>query len=243
MEKVDAIAAAVAEQSRSGESIGEHVRRIREMAETNDALTADTLLAVDHVECLAENLKEIGTVFKLGPAGEQAVATHARMPAIVRQAAQAAGEIFDRAVDAGRISVEDLFDERYQPIGQHAAAEVQDALRRFHRSGHGAAAGGPAEPAQLAGLRHLYRPQRLCPDPQPDLLAAADRRREGRFLHNRSKRIFDDPVGKRCGSHEQLFLLQTYRRDTGELMHDISAPIYVKGRHWGGFRIGYRTTA
>jgi methyl-accepting chemotaxis protein len=38
-----------------------------------------------------------------------------------------------------------------------------------------------------------------------------------------------------------LFLLQTYRRDTGELMHDISAPIYVKGRHWGGFRIGYRT--
>jgi methyl-accepting chemotaxis protein len=37
------------------------------------------------------------------------------------------------------------------------------------------------------------------------------------------------------------FLLQTYRRDTGELMHDISAPIYVKGRHWGGFRIGYQT--
>jgi methyl-accepting chemotaxis protein len=104
MEKVDAIAAAVAEQSRSGESIAEHVRRIREMAETNNALTAETLIAVDHVECLAENLQEIGNVFKLGPAGEQAVATHARMPAIVRQAAQAAGEIFDRAIDAGRIS-------------------------------------------------------------------------------------------------------------------------------------------
>jgi methyl-accepting chemotaxis protein len=24
-------------------------------------------------------------------------------------------------------------------------------------------------------------------------------------------------------------------------MHDISAPVYVKGRHWGGVRIGYRT--
>lgn len=40
---------------------------------------------------------------------------------------------------------------------------------------------------------------------------------------------------------EAPFLLQAYRRDTGEIVHDISSPIYVKGRHWGGFRIGYRT--
>jgi methyl-accepting chemotaxis protein len=58
---------------------------------------------------------------------------------------------------------------------------------------------------------------------------------------NRTKRIFADPVGKRCGTHTLPFLLQTYRRDTGEIMHDISAPVFVKGRHWGGFRIGYRT--
>ena len=60
-------------------------------------------------------------------------------------------------------------------------------------------------------------------------------------LNNRTKRVFSDPVGKRCGAHELPFLLQTYRRDTGEIMHDISAPVYVKGRHWGGFRMGYRT--
>jgi methyl-accepting chemotaxis protein len=35
-------------------------------------------------------------------------------------------------------------------------------------------------------------------------------------------------------------LLQTYRRDTGEIMHDLSVPIYVNGKHWGGFRLGYR---
>lgn len=34
-------------------------------------------------------------------------------------------------------------------------------------------------------------------------------------------------------------LLQTYRRDTGEIMHDLSVPVYVNGKHWGGFRIGY----
>ena len=42
----------------------------------------------------------------------------------------------------------------------------------------------------------------------------------------------------------QPFLLQTYRRDMGGgqfvLMKDLSAPIWVNGRHWGAFRIGYR---
>ncbi len=64
-----------------------------------------------------------------------------------------------------------------------------------------------------------------------------DRARD--MLGNRTKRIFDDRVGSRCGSHEFDFLTQTYRRDTGEVMYDISAPIYVCGRHWGGFRIGF----
>lgn len=44
-----------------------------------------------------------------------------------------------------------------------------------------------------------------------------------------------------CGVHELPFLRQTYRRDPGAIMHDVSAPIRVDGRHWGGFRIGYRT--
>ena len=58
--------------------------------------------------------------------------------------------------------------------------------------------------------------------------------------NNRTKRIFDDPTGSRCGSHTQPFLLQTYKRDTGEVMHDVSAPIIVDGKHWGGFRIGFK---
>ena len=60
------------------------------------------------------------------------------------------------------------------------------------------------------------------------------------YLHNRTKRIFNDRVGARCGNHQKPLLLQTYIRETGEHMHDISVPIYVQGKHWGGFRIGYR---
>ncbi|TBR37782.1 methyl-accepting chemotaxis protein [Marinomonas agarivorans] len=61
------------------------------------------------------------------------------------------------------------------------------------------------------------------------------------LVNNRSKRIFNDPTGIRCGSHTDSFLLQTYKRDTGEILHDLSVPIYVKGKHWGGFRMGFKS--
>lgn len=59
-------------------------------------------------------------------------------------------------------------------------------------------------------------------------------------INNRTKRMFNDPTGIRCGKNTDKFLLQTYKRDTGEVMHDVSAPIYVNGKHWGGFRMGFK---
>ena len=59
------------------------------------------------------------------------------------------------------------------------------------------------------------------------------------LANSRTKRIFDDPTGSRCGKNTESFLLQTYKRDTGEIMHDLSVPIYINGKHWGGFRVGY----
>lgn len=35
-------------------------------------------------------------------------------------------------------------------------------------------------------------------------------------------------------------LFQTYMRDTGEVMNDLSMPITVNGRHWGGFIVGLK---
>ena len=59
--------------------------------------------------------------------------------------------------------------------------------------------------------------------------------------NNRTKRIFNDRTGMRCATNEESFLLQTYQRDTGEVMNDMSTPLYLQGQHWGGIRIGYRT--
>jgi len=59
----------------------------------------------------------------------------------------------------------------------------------------------------------------------------------------RNRRIFNDRTGLAAAQNIKPFLVQTYRRKmsagTYVTMKDVSAPIWVRNRHWGGFRIGY----
>jgi len=60
---------------------------------------------------------------------------------------------------------------------------------------------------------------------------------------NRTKRMFNDPIGIAAAKNKEKGFLQTYHRDTGETMWDISCPVFVKGKQWGAFRIGYSLQA
>ncbi len=42
----------------------------------------------------------------------------------------------------------------------------------------------------------------------------------------------------RRSSNTEPFLLQTYPRDTGEILNDLSLPIFIGERHWGAFILG-----
>ena len=54
---------------------------------------------------------------------------------------------------------------------------------------------------------------------------------------SRSKRIFYD---KNAANNTTKDVLQeVYHRDTGEEMWKMSSPVFVKGKHWGSFRIGF----
>ncbi len=54
---------------------------------------------------------------------------------------------------------------------------------------------------------------------------------------SRSKRIYYDPLINQ--NTKSPYLFDVYHRDTGEEMWKISSPVFVKGRHWGSFRIGF----
>lgn len=57
---------------------------------------------------------------------------------------------------------------------------------------------------------------------------------------NRTKRIFNDRTGLAAAHNKNPYLLQRYSRDTGEVMSDLSIPLYVQNRHWGAVRVGYK---
>ncbi|VVO39219.1 hypothetical protein PS723_05661 [Pseudomonas fluorescens] len=165
---------------------------------------------------------------------------HQRVYDLALEGARQIAAQFEADIDQGRVSLEDLFDRNYQAIPKTSPAKFQTRFDRYTDQVLPAI----QEPllARHEGLvfaiactQQGYVPthntlfsQPLTGDAQVDT------------LHNRTKRKFADRTGIRCGSHQQPVLLQTYTRDTGELMHDLSVPIMLKGRHWGGLRLGYK---
>ena len=185
---------------------------------------------------LSENLIEITT--RCGVETEDSPYIDA-----VVQAAEEIGQLFEDAVDGGQISLTDLFDERYEPIAgsnpqQHSTRYLrfvdqvlpptQEAMLQF----------SPSVVFCAAVDRNGYLPTHNLKFSKPQ-----GRNPEWNAANCRNRRIFDDRTGLAAGRNEKPFLLQTYRRDMGGgkhvLMKDLSAPIFVKGRHWGGLRMAY----
>ena len=60
------------------------------------------------------------------------------------------------------------------------------------------------------------------------------------LLKSRHQRIFfTAEAEKRRARNTETFLLQTYMRDTGEVLNDLSMPITIQGRHWGAIVTGF----
>lgn len=234
------IATAITEQTIASELVGKKMHSILQLVESNSGVVVKMQEQATNLDHLAVNLKELDNVFKMGEAGLKGLETHGKVPAVVQAAARAIGKVLEQAIVSGRIKETDLFDENYERI-----PNVEPP--KFH-------------------TRFDKLTDELFPDIQepllqqnPEFVYAGAVDRNGYFpthnkkfsapptgdirkdtVNSRSKRIFSDPVGKRCGNHNRPFLIQTYRRDTGEVVHDISTPIFVNGKQWGGFRIGYK---
>jgi len=153
-------------------------------------------------------------------------------------------EIFAKAVEGRRLSMADLFDENYQSI---PGSNPEQHMTRFT-----ALTDQVLPEIQEAVLTVDSRITFCCAVDRNGYLPTHNRKfsqPQGRDpvwnnANCRNRRVFNDRTGLNAGRNTLPFLLQTYRRDMGGgqyvMMKDISAPITVQGRHWGGLRIGYR---
>ncbi len=163
--------------------------------------------------------------------------------AVIATAKRIAAE-FESAISRGEISESQLFDERYREIPgtnpqqyltdyvgltDRLLPPIQDPLQKSD----------PRIVFCVAWARGGYLPThnpnyRRPQGPDPIWNAA----------NCRNRRIFDDRAVERVARNTKPFLLQTYRRDMGggnyALLKDLSAPIVVRGRHWGAFRMGFQ---
>jgi len=77
-------------------------------------------------------------------------------------------------------------------------------------------------------IHHSGTSDPLTGDPATDL------------LKSRHQRIyFNVETEKRRARNTEAFLFQTYMRDTGEILNDLSMPIHIDGRHWGALVTGF----
>jgi len=154
-------------------------------------------------------------------------------------------ELFEQALDSGRIRHDELFDAAYQPIPGSDPAQHTTRFNAFTD----AVLPAVQEPVLqgsdkvvfcIAADRNGYisthnraycQPQR----PHDPVWNAA---------HSRWRRIFNDRTGLASARNTQPFLLQTYRRDMGGgrfvFLKEAAAPIVVRGEHWGGLRLAWR---
>ncbi len=165
---------------------------------------------------------------------------HARMQCTAQDGAYHIAGLFEAAINEGDISESELFDCGSQPAVDTDTAERRTRFDDFSDQ---------VLPAVQEPILEL-NPEIVYAEPVDNNGCFPTKNR--RFpkdstddhqagLHNdRTRWIPSDGIGNRCASNTEPFLLQTYKCDTGEIVHDISVPIYVNGVHWGCFRIGYR---
>jgi methyl-accepting chemotaxis protein len=179
----------------------------------------------------------VGTYFLVSQQNqslEQELLNRGKIQSII--GAKMIGQIIEEAIDNGVLTVNDVFDTNYQIIGDFDPPKYHTKYDSYLDK---AILGLEDEFLQdnsiifaVAVDKNGYLPTHNTRFQKP---ITGDREKDK--IGNRTKRVFNDPVGLKAARNTTKGLLQIYHRDTGEVMWDVSSPIYVKGKHWGGFRI------
>ncbi len=184
------------------------------------------------------------TANMLNDFGEKVLGADQRIIAVGLDAAAQIQNLFEAALEKGEMSMNDFFDEDYQEV---AGSDPVQHLTRFTAYTDRVLPDiqEPASEAEdgvifvAAVDRNGYLPThnlKYCHPQKPDdpVWNAAN---------CRNHRIFSDRTGLAAGRNTDPYLVQSYLRDMGGgkfvLVKDLSVPIFLRGKHWGGVRVGY----
>lgn len=151
--------------------------------------------------------------------------------------AKSIGTVLEEAIDNGALAIGDAFDRQYEEIESfnppkyrtkfdayldRAIAKIQDEFLE--------------DPSILFAITldtNGYLPTHNTRFQQP---ITGDEKKD--LSGNRTKRILLDPYSVKATQNREKGFFQSYQNEARQTVWDISSPIFVKGRHWGCFKIG-----
>ncbi len=217
---INQIATATEEQSVVTSEITEKIQRISSMAQdVNSQMQASDATLAYLSEAAVQIFSAVGR-FSVGT-------YHDSMRVIAIRLRDRVVTELEKAVDCGTITMEQLFTREHTPIPKTTPLKYSapyDAL--FERLI------SPIQEEVFAG--------------HPDLVVACFDDKgyvpcQLRKFQGRSHVILEDKISQRACRSTDPFLLQTFERPaTGEVVIDLACPIFVRGRHWGSVRVGYK---
>jgi methyl-accepting chemotaxis protein len=207
------------QQTSACEQMAETMTEVRDVAQQVASSARETEKAIGEIMELTESLKELM---------EEELQIKGKSEAL--NGARTMERILNETIQSGKLTLQDIFDENYMPIAGTDPQKYHTRYDAFMDENILAIEDEFLEKDDRNGYLPTHNTRYSKP-------LTGDRERDK--VGNRTKRLFNDPVGLAAARNRQELLVQTYYRDTGEKMWDISTPVYVNGKHWGAFRIGY----
>ena len=216
------------------------IDELRHLAEGVDLSSTDLKHADDRVARLLEVSE--GLIALIADSGVET--SDAPLIRVVVDTAKQISACFDSAVERGEISVDQLMDEKYREVpGTDPKQYLTDYVAFTDRM-----LPPIQDPIQKSDPRIVFcvawAKGGYLPTHNPNYRLPQGSDPVWNNANCRNRRLFNDRAVHKVAANTKSFLLQTYRRDMGGgnfvLMKDLSSPIYVRGRHWGAFRMGFR---
>lgn len=240
MSALDAVAGSIGVATSSvREAVAAYAPDIREL-ESNLRKRGDDIaqLSARSVELVDTSEKMVQHAVALGASSSE----QAFIDRVMADAARLS-HLLEEALDRGDIAHAALFSTDYRPVPNSDPAQVMAPFtaltdRLFPEVQEAALAFSDRVVFCAAVDRNGYLPTHNVKFSRPQ-----GRDPVWNAANCRNRRIFADRVGLKAGRNTEPFLLQVYRRDMGggefRIMMDVSAPIVVRGQHWGGLRLAY----
>ena len=228
-EQLIKIAAAIEELTLSNSEVEQQVTHIDWLAKEIYASMEESGRKVEDLSTLTENMQEMASEYRTGAGRLDEIIIGARtLRDLVQEkiiALQKSGvNVFDRNYRPVKGTKPEKFETDYAQAFDRTLQEHFDAFKKGFD--------GVIYSVILDVNGYL-----------PTHHAAFSRPMSGNydedFLNSRHRRFFfTSSTEKRRATSNKPMLMQTYQRDTGEVLNDISLPILIAGRHWGALCIG-----